>query len=455
MARYILTDAQVRSAKTGDHHDGGGLFLRITKAGSKSWKFQWTSPPGDVKRPKAGLGAYPDVSLAKARQIAARCRQLVNDGIDPRERPSKVQRPETFKEATYTFFELKRTALKDDGKAGRWMSPIEIHLLPTLGDKPILKVTLDDIVEALKPIWERDVGRKAENRVSQILTNAQARNPEVLSGVADISKSVKALLPRVVRKNKNHPALPWEQMPKLWLSLGDSVFHTALKFYLLNIPRTSNVTYMVWHEVDWEARIWDIPEERMKSGIEFAAPLSQQSVNLLKHAQKRLSIDNSDFVFPSETAWKKGVVSENTWNQWLKANEWKDADGRFAVGHGFRATFGTWCGDNQICDEKMAERCIQHKVESKNAAAYLRSKLLPQRSAIMQRWSDYVTSGVALKERQDRERAELDQIADKDGRTLQEVNQWYRAGENPVADNEQLGMTEREASEWTQDEEGF
>ena len=227
-------------------------------------------------------------------------------------------------------------------------------------------------------------------------------------------------------------------MPELWLALGDSVVHTGLKFYLLNLPRTSNVTQMVWSEVDWKNRVWDIPPARMKTDVGFSAPLSKQSLEVLKFAKMKFK-GSSDYVFPSASAWKTGVISGNSWGKWLEEHKWKASDGRYVVPHGFRATFGTWCGDNSVCDKDMQKRCIQHVVESSEDAAYLRSKLLPQRLAVMQKWADFVTSLEAEKNQRKtrqmflQEQANLPHEAPGDSgysRTLSEVEKWVRdAGE--------------------------
>jgi integrase len=449
MAKYKLTDAGIKYAGPGDHYDGEGLFIRVKGSGTRSWFFQWTAPKGlTPRRPKMGLGPYPAISLAKARDKADKCRALVVEGIDPREQPAVVGKPETFMEASHKLFALKRDALKGGGEAGRWMSTLDHHVFPMIGDRYVVELSLDDLVAVLKPIWGRDIGRKAINKIDQVMTNAQARNPAVMSDVGDITKALKALLPQVRRANINHPALPWDQMPALWLALGDSVAHMALKFYLLNIPRTSNVTGAGWSEIDWKAGIWDIPGENMKTDVPFAAPLTTQSLALLRDAQKRLSVEGSDHIFPSPQARKKGVVSENTWGKWLRENDWKAADGRAAVAHGFRATFGTWCGDNEICDHRMAARCIQHKVESKQDAAYLRSKLLTQRLRVMQAWADFVTSGAA-KVAEGRavsaaQRARLDALIGTSGQTLRDVEEWTRG--NPDEHREARAMADEDTA---------
>ncbi len=400
-----------------------------------------------------GLGSYPTISLAEARIEHERCRKLVAQGIDPRTERKQVLRPETFREATDKYFELKSEGLKGGGLAGRWLSPINTHIIPKIGDKPVAQLTLDDLVDVLKPIWKTDTGRKAHDRLSQIMTNAKARTPDVLHDVADVKKSIKHMLPHVRRTNTNHPSLDWELMPKLWVSLGDSVVYTGFKFYLLNLPRTSNVTKMTWSEVDWKKKVWDIPPSRMKGDIGFSAPLARQSIELLKFAKESFKADN-DFVFPSPAARKHGVISANTWGDWLEDNKWNANDGRHAVPHGFRATFGTWCGDNQVCDIDMQKRCIQHVVEKPEDAAYLRSKLLPQRLKVMQEWADFVTSLEDAQLQKARKQKELNERLDQpheradakgQRRTEREVMEWLR--EDSVEQAEAAEHDERMAKD--------
>lgn len=434
MAIEKLTDAECRNAGPGERHDGGGLFLYVKDTGSRSWKFRWTETvDGKAKRSKMGLGAYPAVSLKRSREKAQECRKAVAEGRDPRNLWAKPARSKTFKDMTYEFFDLYKGKLKGDGEAGRWLSPLKTHVFPKIGDRPAAELSLDDLVEVIRPINGRDVGRKALDRLNLVMEHARGREQTHLS---DVKKLVKAQLPRTSRKSVGHPALDWRDMPDLWMALGDSVAHIGLKFYLLNVPRVSNVTQARWAEIDMKAMVWDIPPETTKTGEPFAAPLTRQSLDLLRIAKRRFAVDGSDNIFPSPTARKKGVISENTWGKWLKDHDWKAADGRHAVAHGFRATFATWCGDEQICDKDMAVRCIQHKVEKASDAAYLRSKLLPQRLAVMQQWADFLTSNesasVDAQRRKEKLHEHLASYPEKPGsdgsqRSGAEIEKWFRA----------------------------
>ena len=462
MAIEKLTDAECRNAGPGELHDGGGLFLDVKKTGSASWKFRWTvTVDGRDKRAKKGLGAYPAISLKRAREKAAECRRCAADGGDPRKLWAKPARKETFGEATNRYLALKKSGLKGEGEAGRWLSPLKTHVLPKIGKRPVADLSVDDIVKVILPIWHMDVGRKALDRLAQVMENARGRDPSVL---ADVKALVKAQLPHVKRKNVAHPALDWRKMPELWMALGDSVAHIGLKFYLLNVPRTSNVTQARWGEIDMHAKVWDIPPENMKADEPFAAPLAKQSLELLRIAKRQFALDGSDHVFPSPTARKKGIISENTWGKWLKENDWKAADGRHVVAHGFRATFGTWCGDEQVCDEKMAARCIQHKVENAADAAYLRSKLLPQRLAVMQRWADFVTSGeraaLGAQRRKEDLTSYLESYPETPGRngeqrTGAEIEAWYRSDDDdedlPTGAHDEDVPSRLEMEKWAAD----
>lgn len=125
MPIHKLSDSTIRHAKCPpgvkgkDLHDGGGLFLRVKSSGTKSWMFQWSCWKKSKKRPKMGLGAYPTLSLAKARNRAQTCREMVADQIDPRPQKAKVVRAETFADALHAAFEKKRPTLKGGGSADR------------------------------------------------------------------------------------------------------------------------------------------------------------------------------------------------------------------------------------------------------------------------------------------------------------------------------------------------
>lgn len=197
--------------------------------------------------------------------------------------------------------------------------------------------------------------------------------------------------------------------------------------------RAACVTKAEWSEVDFKAGIWIVPKGRMKGwNVGFRVPLTRPMTEVLKRVQKVTG--GQKYIFHSQTAWKKGIISENTWNKWLEENGWKDVDGRAATAHGFRSTFRDWAAEHGW-DSKLAEHCIQHVSAqgTKTERAYWREDQLATRAKLMGAWNDFVV----IKERARREaesarqRAQdrLDETVTADGRTLREVEEWARPSE--------------------------
>jgi integrase len=178
-------------------------------------------------------------------------------------------------------------------------------------------------------------------------------------------------------------AADWKDIPAIYKELGRSVADQALRFYILTVPRVANVTAAVWGEMDLKEGVWSLPAERMKSDKPFRVPLTWQAKEIL-HTMKPKT-DKTAFVFPSASAHKKGVVSENTWNNAFKARK------RDTTAHGIRSSFSDWCVDNKICDEKLAEFCLDHQTRTKVGKAYLRSDRLEERREVLSRWAEFVT----------------------------------------------------------------
>jgi len=384
LALHKLTDAFVRSCPEGEHPDGGNLYFLRKSRTSASWVFRYKLAGRGRKR--MGLGPYPDVTLAAARQMAADCRAELREGKDPlvereeRKRDALRIRP-TLEMVAKDAFEAKRDSLKDGGDAARWFSPLELHVLPKIGHITPDKLRVSDIVDVLKPIWKAKAptAKKALTRLKYILEYASATDNAV---DITLTHRAKIALGASGHEEQHHAAIPWQDVPDVFSSLGNSVTHLGFKFYILTVPRVSNVTKASWSEI--ADGVWTIPKERMKAAREFTVPLSWQAQGILKQAKVMYS-GSSDYVFPSPTAHKKGIISENTWNKWLKGR------GLASTAHGFRSSFRDWCADNQICERDIAEMCCAHMVKGRVEKAYWRSDMLDQRRKVMSKWAEHVT----------------------------------------------------------------
>lgn len=155
MQKNKLTVAEVKSLPAGLYGDGSGLWLKKQSQDAGQW-FVRVSLFG--KRREMGLGGINKVSLKDARQMAEDARRLARDGIDPVS-ARETQRVEaqrdlrTFKEVALDAFEARKAELRGEGKAGRWLSPLEVHIFPRLGSRPIAKINQIDLRDVLAPLW--------------------------------------------------------------------------------------------------------------------------------------------------------------------------------------------------------------------------------------------------------------------------------------------------------------
>lgn len=209
-----LTAQEVKSKPPGKHSDGGGLWLIKREGGGGQWVLRVTV---HGRRREMGLGSMMDVSLKEAREAAERHRSIGRNGVDPikerqRQKREAAKRLHMLREIAEDAFESRKAELKGEGKAGRWFSPLEIHILPKLGKVPVAEIDQTDIRDVLAPIWhtKADTARKALNRLSICMRHAAALGLDV-----DIqaTEKAKALLGRTRHVAENIPAMPWQEVP--------------------------------------------------------------------------------------------------------------------------------------------------------------------------------------------------------------------------------------------------
>ncbi|MCR9256481.1 MAG: integrase arm-type DNA-binding domain-containing protein [Alphaproteobacteria bacterium] len=375
---HRLSAAAVKHAPAGKHPDGGGLWLIKRGDGGGQWMLR-VSVHG--RRREMGLGSIRDVSLKDARLHAETARRLVREGKDPikerqRERRERERGGHLLKDIAYATFEARKAELKNDGKSGRWFTPLELHVLPRLGDVPITEIDQRDIANTLRPIWhaKAETARKSMNRLNLCLKHAAAMGLDV-----DIQACAKAklLLGRSRHQTRNIPALPWSEAPDFYKSLGDSSTELALRLTILTACRSGEVRFIHVNEVDGD--LWTIPSVRTKTGIEHRVPLSREAQRVLSLAEAH---ERRGFFFANP---RKGVISDMTMSNYMKRK------GMEARPHGFRSTFRTWCAEATDISEEIAETALGHKVGSEVTRAYRRTDYLDQRRDLMERWAAFLT----------------------------------------------------------------
>lgn len=381
-----LTVNQVKALeKPGLHADGGTLYLRVAPGGSKQWMQRLTI---DGKRRDLGLGGFPLVSLAEARDMAIDNRRKARRGGDPLADKRKVAMP--------TFRQAARETWEGGKKAGRWRSKkviatwwqqMERHALKRLGDMPVDRVGREDVLAVLTPLWtsKPEMGRKMRMRIRETLEWAQAHG-YVDSNIA--GEAIEGALPKTRGKRTHFRSMPYAEVSEALATVAKSGASPAAKHCLaltiLTAVRSGEARAATWAEVDLEAATWTIPGERTKTGKEHRVPLSDAAVAVLEQARD-LREKGSDLVFPSPRGGKP--LSDMTLTKVLRTCGLADR----ATVHGFRASFRTWASEKTNAEHAVMEMALAHKVGNAVEQAYARSDLFDKRRVLMDQWAGYLT----------------------------------------------------------------
>ncbi len=391
-----LTDRRVKSLRDpGRYSDGGGLYFEIKPSGSKSWLFMTNI---DGMRRAIGLGSYATVSLAEARNKAIDLRRAKAAGNDPRA-VSRKAKASTFgqmadeflasmsepwrnaKHRDQWFYTLSRRR-GDDGNliAGGYCGPII--------DKSIDKITTDDIVAILKPIWatKAETASRIRGRIERVFAYAMTKgvrkgnNPALWRGHLS-----NVLPPRQRLQRGHHAAMPYTNVPELMARLRDrsAVAAKALEFTILTAARSGEVYGARWPEIDFETKIWTVPAARMKAQRDHRVPLPKRALEILREQhQTRLSDDG--FVFGGQKVGKP--LSTNAMDALLQE---RMKFPQFTI-HGFRATFKDWSADMTHHQREVIEAALAHVIGDKAEQAYRRTDALEKRRWLMEDWADYI-----------------------------------------------------------------
>jgi integrase len=376
---HKLSAVQIRSLPPGKYSDGGGLWLVKRQDGGGQWVQRVTL---HGRRREMGLGSLRDVTLKEARQLSEGARTSVRHGKDPIRERKKLQRQAAAQEvtlagATAACFEARKAQLKDDGKAARWLGPLETHVLPKLGKVPVADIDQNDIRDVMRPIWHTkpSMAQKAIERVGIVMRHAVAAGLDV-----DVQATTKAraLLGKQRHKPVHQPALPWAEVPAFYASLEATPTHLALKLLILTAVRSAEARFLHLDEI--EGDVWTIPAQRMKTAREHRVPLSQCALEVLTEA-KKFAVNGHPFVGP-----RGKPLSDSTLSALMKRR------GLEARPHGFRSSFRTWCAEATETPEAVAESALAHTVGSAVERAYRRTDHLDQRRTLMERWAAFVTA---------------------------------------------------------------
>jgi len=416
--------------------DGRNLLLLVLPSGAKVWVCRITI---DGKRHDIGLGGYPDVTLAQARQKASAIRQKVRAGVNPieereaarREREAARKAAEeaearTFRRVAEACIQSQAFGWKTAKTAVMWRNSLERWAYPEIGDMPVADIDKHAVMRAISAVWrERPAtARKVLRRIGTVLRYAAAHGWRASDNPADARMLRHMGLP-ALPGGRNLPSLLWARLPAFWAALDkvEGMGAAALRFAILTALRSKEVRLARWSWLDFTgpAPTLAVPGHTMKSKRSadvqpHRVPLAPAALEVLARAYreaygmscsvaelpKRAALAGNALIFPSAT--RRTPISDMTMSavmRRLNADRtrgapppWRDADGREAVPHGMRASFSTWVDDVHPAEREAAEKALAHEVPNKVSGAYRRSDLFERRVSLMAAWAEHVTSAL-------------------------------------------------------------
>jgi integrase len=381
-----LTDRTVKTAPPGRHGDGTvkGLMLVVRDSGARGWVLRFQI---GGRRRDMGLGPYPEVTLADAREEALEKRRLIRKGIDPLAQRTR-SKLRTFRETAEALIESKKPGWRNAKHASQWTSTLTTYAYPKLGGLDVKSVDTEAVLDVLRPIWttKTETASRVRQRIEAVLDYATATKARTGENPARWKGHLDHLLakPSKVRRVKHHPAMPWQDAPGFMVELGkrEGEAAKALAFTVLTAARSGEVRGMRWREIDLEARVWTVPAGRIKGEREHRVPLQDAAIALLGDVG-----EPDELVFAGAKAGKP--LSDMSLSAVLRRMK---IDPEVATVHGFRSTFRDWAGETTAHSREVIESALAHKLKDKAEAAYARGDLFAKRRRLMQDWVDYLAS---------------------------------------------------------------
>ncbi|AIW16483.1 tyrosine-type recombinase/integrase [Vibrio tubiashii] len=388
-----LSDKEIKKAEVRDKEyilaDGNGLNIRIRPNGTKSWQFRYSAPV-TKKVKKLSLGSYPALKLADARKVAQEHRNLIANGVDPKDHLEQLKQKAIHQEANTFFavaeqwFSRKKKTVSANHAERIWRT-LELYAFPHIGRTPIASITRLSAVQALRPL-ENDQKLSTIKRICQSLN--QIMEYGVDSGII-IANPLTRMINAFEKHEVEHmPTIRPELLNRLLKQLRDNanIRHKTkllILWQLHTMTRPKEAARARWNDIDLNQKCWTIPPAEMKRRKEHRVPLTEAAIEIL--SQMRLQSEGHEYVFPSERA-PKSHVSVYTANAALKRSLGFKGE---LVAHGLRSIASTALHEEGF-DTLHIEACLSHTDQNETRASYNRTDFFEQRKEIMEWWSDYI-----------------------------------------------------------------
>ena len=378
-----LTDRGIRALKSRERpylaSDGDGLFLRVQPGGGRSWivRLYRGGKPRDM-----GVGPYPEMTLAAARDAALEARRAAMRGDDPISSRQRVRAVPTFREAAEAYIETNCAGWRNAKHGAQWSATLTTYAYPSIGTMKVNAIETADVLKVLGPIWagKSETAGRVRGRIEAVLDRAKALGQRTGENPAAWKGNLAAILPPKgrVAPVEHHPSLPYAELADFMVELRskDGMAARALEFAILTAARTGEVIGATWSEIDLEGRVWTVPGSRMKAGREHRVPLSDAATLILA----ALPGDRSGRVFRH----RGRALSNMSMLMLLRRMGRSDL-----TVHGFRSTFSDWCAEQTNTPSEVREMALAHAVGDKVEAAYRRGDLFEKRRSLANAWAAY------------------------------------------------------------------
>jgi integrase len=391
---HRLTAVGINRLKApGFYSDGGNLNFRIADGGSRSWVFRFAK---NGRTRDAGLGPYPEVSLADARIKAFEWRKLLVAGIDPLDQRNAARASDlvaasksiTFDDCLTGYVAAHESGWRSVKHAKQWRASLTAYASPVFGRLPVSAIDTGMVMRVLEPIWaaKPTTASRVRGRIENVLDWAKVRGYRRDENPARWKGHLDHLLPSKskVQAIEHHAAMPYAEIGGFMAQLRErpNVSARALEFLILTGARSGEAIGCCWTEIDLAAKVWGVPASRMKAKREHRVPLTTAALAILKAME---AIRQSDYVFPGIAGERLGINSLHLLLSTM---------GEGVSVHGFRSTFRDWAAERTNFPREVAEMALAHAIPNAVEAAYRRGDLFDKRRKLMDAWAAYCATHV-------------------------------------------------------------
>lgn len=367
------------------------LYIRVSESGTRRWIFRWRDRASKALRDH-GLGSFPDVGLAEAKERAAELRKLVKHGGDPiaerRKQRASLKTIPAFAECAEQYIEAHGASWKNEKHRQQWQNTLATYAAP-INDLPVNMIDDSHVIKILDPLWYKktETATRLRARMERVLDYAATRKYRSKENPARWKGHLSTVFPSPtkLKKVKHHASLPYQEMHAFMETLKEheGVSVEALKFLIYTAGRVGEVVGAPWSEINFDSKTWVVPAERMKADREHRVPLSNAALEVLQQ-QKGL---HDEFVFPGVRA--KTHISTAAMPELLKELH------PGITCHGMRSSFRNWCAEQTAFPSEVAEAALAHVNKDKVEAAYLHTDHLEKRISLMARWAKHCNTAPA------------------------------------------------------------